>query len=260
VAVTAEVGVTLVATNTEDADLATQFVGKAETEAADIATGAARVATDVAMLATATPTVSATPTASGTPDLTATALVDACYAEFDDLVECLNDIALGHIFADVVPDHRVVDNTDPTTLYRSEEVLALLNEDGVRLNHNNYTRPENCPLAVACVLHVLLISFVSPEAAQSFFDLVTATGAPDETEIPVPNADLWDDSKCARHTRPSAAEGAPPFAVIYCSVTLGLLHFGFNLSAYENLPDLFTDLALQSILNDVFRVMSVQQA
>jgi hypothetical protein len=209
---------------------------------------------------TNTPTPSATPTDSPTPDLTATALVDACLDEFEDLKECLNDIALGHIFDDVLPDHRIVDNADPTTLYRNEAVLTLLGADGAILRHNYYTRPENCPTTLACVLHVLVIKFPSQEAALEFFDLVAGdgTGMPEETIIPVPNAEVWDDSKCATGTRPSA-EGAPPFAVIYCSVSLGSVHFGFNLSSYEDLPDGFVDVLLLILLTAIHQALETAQ-
>jgi len=118
--------------------------------------------------------------------------------------------------------------------------------------------PDTCPLGVACVLHLLLIEFPGQAEALTFFDRVTQIGMEGETVIPAPNADVWDASKCATGTRPSSA-GAPDFAVLYCSITEGLLHWGFNLSAYEDLPESLVDQDLDDLMNLVHEYLSVWQ-
>jgi hypothetical protein len=260
-------GVTLVATDTEDADLATQSAGEAETAAADIATGAARAATDAAVLATDTPTPkpptptrtsvpTSTPTLTPSPDLTQAAKAD-CLTEIIAFAECVNADVVSIIFADGAPNHQIVNNGDPTTLYRSPDILDMLNAAGVTMVHNYYTRPDTCPLGTACVLHLLMIEFPSQEAALAFFERVTQTGMEGETVFAAPNADDSDASKCANGMRESSAAGAPPFAVIYCSISFGSLHWGFNLSSYETLPEGFVDTDLSVIMTLVHEYLSV---
>jgi hypothetical protein len=229
-------------------------------------TAAAQAATDEALLATptpthtpppsATPTDTALPTSTPTLDPTEAALAE-CVAAVQELVDCINGAVLPIFFPDGAPDHRIVNNSDPTTLYRSEDILAMLNAPGASMVHNNYTRPVNCPFTTACVLHVLLIAFDSEEESLAFFERVTQIPDENETELPAPNADDWDDSKCAETTRPSSAENAPPFAVIFCSVAEGKLHWGFNLSAYEGLPPEFVEQDLEVIMAQVHDYLSV---
>lgn len=206
-------------------------------------------------LASATATSTATP--SPTPDLTQAARAQ-CLAELIAFTACVNAEVIPLIFTDGAPNHQIVNNGDPTTLYRSPDILDMLNAAGVTMVHNYYARPDTCPLGTACVLHVLMIEFASADDALTFFQRVTQIGGlENETEIPAPQADRWDASKCATGTRPSSADGAPPFAVIYCSVSLGELHWGFNLSAYENLPDSFVDGDLEVIMEAVHGYLSV---
>jgi hypothetical protein len=208
---------------------------------------------------TVTPTETVIPSATPTPNLTATALAAACAGDPFDMAHCLNDAVLPLIFLDGAPDHQIVDNTDPTTLYRSEGPLGLLNEPGTTMVHNYYTRKENCPFVTACLLHTLLIAFETEEDALDFFEFVAGpgTGGADDTMVSVPNPGKWDASKCARTTRPSSAAGAPDFAVIYCSVSLDLLHWGFNLSAYEDIPEGIVDEVLDVILDEAHGFLSV---
>jgi hypothetical protein len=266
--VTAEEGVTLVATNTQGAELATQFAGEATTAAADIATGAARAATDAAMLTTATPTPrpptpthtsapTSTPTLTPTPDAAQLAMA-ACLAEIVALAECVNGDVIPIIFPDGAPNRQVANNSDPTTLWRDPNVLAKF-VPGVTMVHNYYTRVETCPLGMPCVLHLLMIEFNSQEDALAFFEAVTQSGMPGEVILPAPNAEQYDASKCAEGERASGAAGAPPFAVIYCSISEGVLHWGFNLSAYEALPEGFVEEDLDTIMDRVHAYLSVWQ-
>jgi hypothetical protein len=206
---------------------------------------------------TPSPPPTATPTASRTPDLTEAART-ACRDTLTTLAACVNDAVLRRLFQEGAPNQPVVNNSDPATLYRSEDLLAMLTASGVTLLHNNYTRPANCPLGTTCVLHVLLIEFPTAEAALEFFARVTQiAGLEAEAEIPVPNAAVWDAAKCATGTRPSSAEGAPAFAVSYCSVSVGRLHWGFNLSAYGELPAGLVEADLEDILAEVHDYLSV---
>jgi hypothetical protein len=189
---------------------------------------------------TTTPTDPPTPTSTLTPTPDETEQASArCLAEIQALAQCVTEDVVLEIFPDGAPDHRIVNNMDPATLYRNPDVLAILNQDGVTLIHNNYTRPVNCPLTTPCVLHTLVIEFPAGDDAMEFFDLVTApgTGLPGEVAVVPFMSDAWDISKCATGSRPSSAAGAPDFAVIYCSFSLGTIHVGWNLSAYESLQD-----------------------
>jgi len=206
---------------------------------------------------TPSPANTPTPTPSPTPDATQLALA-VCLAEIVALAECVNEDVIPIIYTDGAPNHQIVNNGDPTTLYRSPDILDMLNAPGVTMVHNYYARPDTCPLGVACVLHLLLIEFPGQAEALTFFDRVTQIGMEGETVIPAPNADVWDASKCATGTRPSSA-GAPDFAVLYCSITEGLLHWGFNLSAYEDLPESLVDQDLDDLMNLVHEYLSVWQ-
>ena len=187
-----------------------------ETEAAPSATPSPSPAPS------ATPTPTSTPAPTPTPDLTATAIAN-CTGDFEALKDCLNETVLTYLMPEVEPERRLVDNADPKTLYSRPEVLEILERPETAMRHNVYARPNSCPLALACVLQTLLISFVSPEASQQFFDLVTGEGAglPNETLVAVPAGQEWDDAKCAQGTRPSSQAGAPdPSALVSTQTSL----------------------------------------
>jgi hypothetical protein len=188
--------------------------------------------------------------------LTAEAL-GACLRDIIALAACINGSVTALVFTDGSPDHQVVNNADPTTLYRSDDILAMLGGPGVTLVHNLFSRPVNCPLGTACVLHVLLIEFETEDDALAFFDRVTQTGLEGETVFAAPNASRWKASKCAEGTRASSTAGAPPFAVIYCSVSLGPLHWGFNLSSYETLPAGFKEEVVDALMEAAYEYLSV---
>lgn len=209
----------------------------------------------VTLVPSATPTHTPSPTPTADPTQAARA---ACLTEIMTVTLCVNRDLIAITFPDGAPNHQIVNNSDPATLWRDPNTLASFGP-GVTLLHNYFTRPENCPLGTACVLHSLMIEFPSQEAALAFFEQVTATGMPGETVVAVPNAQAWDASKCATGTRASSAAGAPPFAVGYCSVSLGTLHWGFNLSAYETLPDGFVTEGISTTLSTTHNYLSAWQ-
>jgi hypothetical protein len=172
------------------------------------------------------------------------------------LRECLDEEVRSAIYAGGATDHPVVNNTDASTLYRSQDILDLLAKSGTSLFHNVYTRPESCPEKEWCILQTLAIEFITDADAKEWFDLATGSGGLEgQVEIPVPGSETWDKAVCATGSRASTQAGAPDFSVLYCTVDLVKLSYGFNASAYTSLPDGWPDEKLPALLDRIHTKM-----